>query len=373
LATEGYEVHLFAVGKARTDYREGEIFIHPLPECQTRQQRFRRRYEVAQMAAALNPDLFHVHEPELLGAVISCAKSKPVIYDVHESYLDVLQEREWVPNWLRPVLRFAWDKWERRLVRRCAGVVVTTERIARRYRRFHRRVQIVSNYPDFSGAEELTPVERDGKTCVFAGGLSPDRGLFQVLFALAILKRRGLLVPFAIAGRPQTDAYLNSLLEVADQLDVRELVRYEGVLPKQEAILFQLRASIGLVPYLPVANSMASMANKLPECMSLGLPVVFSDFPNYREIAGASNAGIAVDPTKPEEIAAAIEYLVKNPTEARRMGEAGRNAVRERFNWKLEKAKLLALYNDILAAASSDLKLARQTFLQHSSEGSNKL
>ncbi len=63
-------------------------------------------------------------------------------------------------------------------MRRCAGVVVTTERIARRYRQFHGKVEIVSNYPDLSGLEDLTPVERDGKTCVFAGVLSPDRGLF---------------------------------------------------------------------------------------------------------------------------------------------------------------------------------------------------
>jgi glycosyltransferase involved in cell wall biosynthesis len=301
------------------------------------------------MAADLKPNLFHVHEPELLGAVIARAQSKPVIYDVHESYLDVLQEREWVPNWLRPFMRFAWDRWERRLVRRCAGVVVTTERIARRYRRLHEKVQIVSNYPDLSGLEDLTPVDRDGKTCVFAGGLSPDRGLSQVLSALSILKSRGLLVPLALAGREEADGYLNSLFKEADSLGIRDLVTYQGILSKRDAIMFQQKASIGLVPYLPVANCMASMANKLPECMALRLPLVFSDFPNYREVAGASGAGIAVDPTNPTQIADAIEYLVRNPGEARRMGEAGRRAVRERFNWNIEKAKLLALYEDIFS------------------------
>jgi glycosyltransferase involved in cell wall biosynthesis len=367
LAMAGYDVHLFAVGKGKASYSEAKVVVHPLPECQTRHQRFSRRSKVAQMAADLNPDLFHVHEPELLGAVIACAQSKPVIYDVHESYLDVLQEREWVPNWLRPFMRFAWDKWERRLVRRCAGVVVTTERIARRYRRFHGRVQIVSNYPDLSGVEDLAPADRDGKTCVFAGGLSPDRGLSQVLSALAILKRRGLLIPLALAGRAETDAYLNSLFQEADRLDVGDLVRYHGVLSKEEAILFQQRASIGLVPYLPVANSMASMANKLAECMALGLPLVFSNFPNYREIAGASGAGIAVDPTKPQEIADAIEYLVRNPEEARGMGEAGRDAVRERFNWNIEKKKLLALYEQIFATSNTSMKLMDKTCVQYSS------
>jgi glycosyltransferase involved in cell wall biosynthesis len=360
LAREGYEVHLFAVGKATEPYREEDVFVHPLPECQTRRERFARRFQVAQMAADLKPALFHVHEPELLGAVIARAQSKPVIYDVHESYLDVLQERKWVPNWLRPFMRFAWDKWERRLVRRCAGVVVTTERIAHRYHQLHGKVQIVSNYPDLSEVEDLTPVDRDGKTCVFAGGLSSDRGLFQVLSALSILKGRGLLVPLALAGRAESDAYLNSLFKEADRLGIRALVSYQGVLSKHDAIIFQQKASIGLVPYLPVANSMASMANKLPECMALGLPLVFSDFPNYREVAGASGAGIAVDPTNAEQIADAIEYLVRSPDEARRMGEAGRHAVRERFNWNIEKTKLLSLYEEIFTAERLRTKINRQ-------------
>ena len=229
LAEAGYEVHLFAVSRRTDVYRERGVFVHPLPESRSRRERFARRFQVARMAADLKPDLFHVHEPELLGGVIARAQSKPVIYDVHESYLDVLQEREWVPNWLRPSMRFAWDKWERRLVRRCAGVVVTTERIARRYCQFHGKVEVISNYPDLSGLEDLTPVDRDGKTCVFAGGLSPDRGLSQVLSALSILKGRGLLVPLALAGRAESDAYLNSLLNEADRLGIRELVSYQGV------------------------------------------------------------------------------------------------------------------------------------------------
>jgi glycosyltransferase involved in cell wall biosynthesis len=347
LAEAGYEVHLFAVGEGAEAYCNRGVMIHPLPKCLTRRERFARRSRVAQMAANLKPDLFHVHEPELLGSVIAYAHSRPVIYDVHESYLDVLMEPHWIPSRLRPIARFAWDKRERQLLRRCAGVVVVTERIAQRYYQLHNKVQVVSNFPDLSQIEALPSARRDSITCVFAGMLRPDRGLSQVLAALAILKERGLAIPLALAG-PGPKEYLCSLWGEADRLGIRELVDYHGVLSKEEAIAFQQRASIGLVPYLPVPNSMASMANKLLECMALGLPVVFSDFPNYREIAGVSGAGIAIDPTKPEQIANAIEHLIRNPSLARQMGEAGKRAVRERFNWNVERAKLFELYRDIL-------------------------
>ena len=348
LAEAGYEVHLFAVSNRTEVYRERGVFIHPLPECQSRRERFARRFRVAQMAAELDPNLFHVHEPEVLGAVIAAAGSRPVIYDVHESYLDIVKERNWIPRLMKPLISLAWDTWERRLVRRCAGVVVVTESIAQRYYRLHKKVAVVANYPDLVGIEDFTPVIRDGMTCVFAGFLTQHRGLSEVLQALAILKGRGLAVPLALAGRIESEEYLRSLWDEADHLGIKELVSYHGVLLQKEAMVFQQRASIGLVPYLPIGYCMASMANKLAECMALELPLVFSDFPNYREVAGTSGAGIAVDPTKPEQIADAIQYLIRNPNVARQMGEAGKRAVRERFNWTVERAKLLELYNDIL-------------------------
>jgi glycosyltransferase involved in cell wall biosynthesis len=50
----------------------------------------------------------------------------------------------------------------------------------------------------------------------------------------------------------------------------------------------------------------------------------------------------------PAAIAKAIDYLVEHPAEARQMGENGRRAVLERYNWTVEESKLLAFYKQIL-------------------------
>jgi glycosyltransferase involved in cell wall biosynthesis len=170
-----------------------------------------------------------------------------------------------------------------------------------------------------------------------------------------------LVVSLDLAGPALSDEYLRSLWAEADHLAVGDLVKYHGILSRRAALLFQQRASIGLVPYLPLPSHMASLAIKLVECMALGLPVVFSDFPNYREVAGSSGAGIPVDPTRPEEIADAIERLVRNPNLAQHMGEAGRRAVRDRFNWSVELAKLLELYQEILGPVD---RSGRSEFVQ---------
>lgn len=350
LAKAGYEVHLFAVSPEAKEHVKEGVVIHPIPECGDRRERFSRTRKLAQMAAALKPDLFHVHEPDLLRPVLARAGSRPVIYDVHESFMDILNESPWIPRWVRPLARFAWDCWERRLVGRCAGIVVVTEPIAQRYRPIHDNVHVVANYPDLPDANVFPPVERDGKTCVMAGAINYSRGLPQIFEALAILKRRGTEVRLSLAGGAASDQYLTSVLNEAERQGIRKQVDYHGVLSKREALVLQQQADIGLIIYLPFGNCKVGLPNKLLECMALGLPVVYSDFPVYQEVAGSAQAGIAVDPTKPEEIANAIEHLIGNPDLARQMGEAGMHAVRERFNWNAERVKLLRLYSQLLRA-----------------------
>ena len=170
LAAAGYDVHLIAASERSEAYRLQDVTIHPLAICSSRQKRFARRSRVAQMAADLKPDLFHVHEPELLGSTIAHAGSRPVVYDVHESYLDILMERDWVPSGAKPIVRIFWDMWERHLINQCAAVVTATDHIAERYIPLHRRVVAIRNFTDVSfETPETALADRDGRTCVFAG------------------------------------------------------------------------------------------------------------------------------------------------------------------------------------------------------------
>jgi len=55
-----------------------------------------------------------------------------------------------------------------------------------------------------------------------------------------------------------------------------------------------------------------------------------------------------VNPLKPEEIAKAVEYLMLHPNEAEKMGENGRKAVLEKYNWENESKKLLKVYEELI-------------------------
>ncbi len=85
--------------------------------------------------------------------------------------------------------------------------------------------------------------------------------------------------------------------------------------------------------------------------MLVGLPVVASNFPLYQEVVESHRCGLTVDPTRPEEIARAMEYLIEHPQEAQQMGANGRRAVLERYNWEKESRKLLQIYDTVLKTA----------------------
>ena len=95
-----------------------------------------------------------------------------------------------------------------------------------------------------------------------------------------------------------------------------------------------------------------NLATKVGEYMSLGLPVILNASAYNISVVDRWHCGICVDPENVDEVAEAIRYLLDHPEEALQMGENGRRAVQEEFNWGVEEQKLLALYDVICSEIS---------------------
>ena len=124
-----------------------------------------------------------------------------------------------------------------------------------------------------------------------------------------------------------------NLWGIVDRLKVKEIL-YES--------------KIGIVALHPVPNHINSLPVKMFEYMAAGLPVIASDFPLWKMIVEGNKCGICVDPVNPDKISEAINYLIENDEIANEMGENGRRAVIEKYNWENEMVKLITIYKTLL-------------------------
>jgi glycosyltransferase involved in cell wall biosynthesis len=290
--------------------------------------------------------VYHFHDPELLpvGLLLRLTTCAKVIYDVHEDVPEQVLTKHWIPRALRRPAAAAVGFGEKLLARAVDAVVVATEGIAERFVRFD--PVVIRNYPSLSmlpcpAVEERS---RHRSQLIYVGGIGRLRGAFEMVQALVRVAQT-CDVRLRLIGRFEPPGIGEELSALPGWKRVRML----GWLDPPAVYEELKHASIGLVCLHPAPRYIVALPVKLFEYMAAGLPVVASSFPLWKEIVEGNECGLCVDPLDPQAIAAAIEYLIAHPDKARRMGENGRRAVEEKYNWERESEKLLALYDKLLS------------------------
>jgi glycosyltransferase involved in cell wall biosynthesis len=91
------------------------------------------------------------------------------------------------------------------------------------------------------------------------------------------------------------------------------------------------------------------LSQALLEAMALGKPVIASRASGNLELVTDRVDGLLVDPRAPAAWAAAIDFLLRSPEEAKRMGQAARTTARARFSLSRTIERTAALYDQLLA------------------------
>jgi len=343
LARAGYEVVLIAQHN-RNEVVDG-VRIVALPRPRNRFARiFGLTWRAFRLALRERADVYHFHDPELLpiGVLLKIFTRAKVIYDVHEDVPEQTLTKHWIPRLLRRPLAAVFNAFEKLLATALDVVVVATEGIAGKFA--HLKPIVVHNYPDLEMLPN--PSARHGggeKVLVYVGGISKIRGAIEMVRALEYLN-------------PTWDVRLDLIgkfepLELKQKLQALpgyQRVRFWGWMQPEDVYAHLAKADIGLVCLHPEPRFTVAWPVKLFEYMAAGLPVIASNFPLWKEIVEKNQCGITVDPLDPKAIAQAIEYLLTHPEEARQMGENGRRAVKEKYNWEREGENLLKLYRELL-------------------------
>jgi len=334
----GYDVVLIAC------HDENETFqgvkIRALPKPGGRLARlFKTTSQAYKLALEEKADIYHFHDPEFIPfAMMLARRGKNVIYDVHEDYLSSVKQKSYLPGLVRNMLAYVVAFLETKITGSFARV------LAEKYykQRFPDGVQVL-NYPKRNLLSlAINKVERDDVHLIYTGNITRDRGAYQHVNILNYCHDAQLnLIGYC------REELANQLYVLAgdnkDRLQIHGIGRY---IPFEEIISCYAEgnwtAGLALFPLTP--HYVNKELTKIFEYMSVGIPIICSDFPAWKELMEKTGAGICVNADSEKEVKAAIDYLHQNREQAKKMGENGRRSVDEYYNWENEVKKLEALY-----------------------------
>ena len=110
LAKAGFDVTL-VIPRDNIDFQPQDgVKVIFLPKPANRRERLGKTRRLAyREARALNADIYHFHDPELIPVGRKLKRENNiVIYDIHEDYETAMQQKEYLPRFLAPAAAFAY-------------------------------------------------------------------------------------------------------------------------------------------------------------------------------------------------------------------------------------------------------------------------
>lgn len=320
------------------------VFIVGVPKQTTRWRRMRLApRQVLLKALEVDAEIYHLHDPELLTIALRLKRAgKRVVFDSHEDVPRQILSKHYLWKPLRSVVAILAAAYERYVCSKLDAVVAATPVIRDKFISINSMTIDINNYPLLSESNVAPEISTEENPAVcYVGGISIDRGIRELVEALDLTVSATSLL---LAGK---------FMEAQASLEVRALpgwsrVEELGWLDRHGVGETMRRSLAGMVTLRPTLAYMDALPVKMFEYMNAGLPVIASDFPLWRRILNDAGCGVCVDPLNPRAIADAIDWIASHPEDARRMGENGRRAVQERYNWGAEEKKLIALYESLV-------------------------
>ncbi len=340
LLKNGYDVSL-VVADGKGDEEKNGVKIFDVGKIESRRKRMLHApKKVLQKALAIDADLYHFHDPELLTISRKLIKKyKKVVYDVHEDVPRQILSKSYLNSFVKPIISRVFEKYENRKAAKLSYIITATDFIKDRFLKLTPNAEAVKNYPIISELKIDTDWTKKMNKACYIGSFSEVRGIWEIVKSFEFSEYR-----LNLAGK-----FGSSDFEAKVQsLPSWQKVDFHGFVGRQEVRGILESSKVGLVTLHKTINYKDALPVKMFEYMLAGIPVIASDIELWQKIVNDNKCGICVEPMNPKEIAKAVNYLIENDELAYQMGQNGRKAVEEKFNWNNEEQILLETYKKIL-------------------------
>jgi Glycosyltransferase len=267
--------------------------------------------------------------------IVAKIKRKPVVYDIFDFYGDVME------GFLRPLIS-NMDNFTMKF----ADVIIIADdsRIYQIGQNIKNKIITINNAPEENLFRKNSKYEGDNKFKIFLGGkITGQRCTDLIISAIKGMEN----VQLIIKGYCGEEEYISKLSSLTKDMK-NVTMDLNGVL-YDEIIQNTLNADLTLALYDPgIPNNVYASPNKLFEAMASGIPIIVNENTSMANIVQKENCGIVIPFGDKESLIEAISCLKDNKSLRRKLGDNGRKAYENKYNWEIMENRLNSIYHQVL-------------------------
>ncbi len=291
-----------------------------------------------------------IHDNQTLGYGLLLMKTLgvPIVATIHHPItVDLAASLEESKTWrrrLRWMLFYSFLTMQGRVSRRMDRVISVSiasgEDTIRDFKLRRDRVKTVHNGIDTDIFRRLEEVERVPNRLVIVGKAEDRKKGVPFLLEAVRLLEDDVDLDVRVVGGQGPDGYGDRLVQ---DLGIGDRVTFTGHLDTEELVRLYSSAEIAVT-----ASLYEGFGLPAAEAMSCGTPVIASRAGALPEIVGGDGSGVLVPPANPPALAAARKRLLADGPLRRRMGEAARRRIEERFSWEVAARETVRVYEEVI-------------------------
>jgi glycosyltransferase involved in cell wall biosynthesis len=290
-------------------------------------------------------DVVHCHDLDTLplGFLLGKLKRKPIVYDAHESFPDMLEGS------VSRAMQRALLGLENFFIRRIDLLITVGERLRRYFaERGARRSVVVGNWKRLGDFSRTGQQNREVRRQL---GI-PDGAMAVVCLTQLLRDRKIEELLAAIEDRPDVYVILGGkgILKdwIVQSAAANPRIRFVGFVSGKQIADYTCAADVvyyGFDPENP--NARFSAPNKLYEALAAGRPLITGDFGEIADTVRQTECGIVLPKYGAEEIQKALAAL-KNLETRNVMARNARQCGRTTMNWEKGQEILYREYSAML-------------------------
>jgi glycosyltransferase involved in cell wall biosynthesis len=341
LAKAGHKVSLI-VADGKDNEIKNNVYIYDVGKRVGRLKRmFLSSRDVYNKALAIDADVYHFHDPELIWAGwFLLGRGKKVIYDIHEDLSKQILFKYWLPVLFRKPMAFIFKAIEDFVCKRYTGLVVPQPTMEKEFSKHNKNIILIANFVRKDLMLIKQPKEIIFDRLLYCGVLSEERGLFLMLEIAERLEKKD--IKLILAGKIQ-----EHLLERAKSHNGWRNTSFLGLLPYDEALKLYTGNVLGLNLFLNEGQYHLAYSIKSFEYMLNGIPFLMPDFGEWVEFNEINKCGINVDTSNSKAVTKIILELKNDKARFNALSKNGFEAALVKYTWESQAHKLLKFYNKI--------------------------